>query len=827
MFSAFAYGQAWSGILSTSRAADWTQAGLPGDVTPDSSWTQAGSTIAACGSNGSPVSPSTCGITSALAACGTNHYVQLASGDFYLTGSIYMPSNCVLRGGGAKLTRVHAVSGGSYNCNGQWGFVCIVGSNTYGVGCSIGSYWPCPAANINLNGISHYANWIGGYSQGSTSITLDNVTGIVLNVTPLMFDQCDVGFSGSTSNYACGAPATGNAGAITTASVFSGGGGSGYAVNDRGTISYSGPYDGTYFGSASATYQITSVNGGAVTGFTVTSGGYGYTYTNTGPDGNGGTKTSKTTGSGSGLLVNITAVGAYDTGSILPCSITMICEDQSPANTSASARSQEEIFLATTCVATSGTCASGSGPYTLTLNRAIEHDNWASSQGPKAWWGSSTVTNVGIEDMELDQSAYTGNCGGHGGCMNAVGVDSASKWWVVGISSNVANFFHVNAWYAVNGLIRDSYFYETANKGTQSYGVGCTAFCGGLLIENNIIQGVVDPENLAGPCSACVFGYNFAVNQDDSATAFLFSSNPMHTGSTDYILEEGNIGAGSDLDSIHGPHFLNTFVRNYFNGYQAVEGVMPTQDTMPITIAAFSRYNNIIGNVLGTAGYHVTYKCSPAGPMVKYCPGYDQLVTNAIYALGFSHGDQLDYNNNPPLPNDILSSSSTMIWGNYDTVNNSVQWNNSEVPTGDPNYPNPIPSGQNISPSFYNKVYSVFPSCGTGLPFWKNPTTGTCPPYPSIGPDVSGGDIGMCTSGKYNWSRALNGGQCAGGGFAASVNGGYGYSNPAMRCYLNQMGGPPDGTGSFLTFNRTSCYATDASSDPPPQAPTGLAAAVQ
>src|SRR5580693_6101196 len=58
------FGQAWSGVIAPARATNWTQAGLPGDVPPDASWTQAGATISPCGSSGSPVSPSTCGITS-------------------------------------------------------------------------------------------------------------------------------------------------------------------------------------------------------------------------------------------------------------------------------------------------------------------------------------------------------------------------------------------------------------------------------------------------------------------------------------------------------------------------------------------------------------------------------------------------------------------------------------------------------------------------------------------------------------------------------------------------------------------------------------------
>jgi hypothetical protein len=196
--------------------------------------------------------------------------------------------------------------------------------------------------------------------------------------------------------------------------------------------------------------------------------------------------------------------------------------------------------------------------------------------------------------------------------MSAVGVDSAYRWWVTGVSSNVANYFHINAWYTSNGLVDNGYYYETANQGTESYGIGCTSFCGGLLFENNIVQGVVDPVNAAGVCSGCVFAYNFAVNQADNSTAALFASNPMHSASTDYILEEGNIGDGINLDNIHGPHFFATFFRNYFSGYQANEGVLPHQSTVPIIIGADSRYENLLDNVLGTAGYHVVYQCVPA-----------------------------------------------------------------------------------------------------------------------------------------------------------------------------------------------------------------------
>jgi hypothetical protein len=84
----------------------------------------------------------------------------------------------------------------------------------------------------------------------------------------------------------------------------------------------------------------------------------------------------------------------------------------------------------------------------------------------------------------------------------------------------------------------------------------------------------------------------------------------------------------------------------------------------------------------------------------------------------------------------------------------------------------------------------------------------------------------MCTSGTYKWSRVLNSSQCSGGSSAADS--GHDYPIPAMICYLNQMGGAPDGTGSMLTFNPEACYTKDpVVAGSQPIAPTGIVATVQ
>jgi hypothetical protein len=780
--------QPWSGVIAPARATSWTQAGLPGDVPPDGSWAQCGSTISAYGSSGSYASPTT--IQNTINACGNDQYVLLGPGDFYLSSGVNLRSNVVLRGTGANQTRIHVSA--AAGCNGQGAVVCIVGGVTYAGYCLPNNVntWNCPQLGFTP-GYPDSANWTGSYSQGATTITLDNVTGIVTNLTPIVLDQCDTGLSGSSGVENCNG---GSGGVVTAASVYSGSGGSGYNVGDTGKINCVWDW-GRCYGSGTATYSVTAVSGGAVTAFTVTNGGSGYTYTNVNTYFGAPTMTTATSGGGSAFEVQVTGISAYDNNGFFVCAISSICSITADSGSVRVGRSQEEVVLAESIT--------GSGPYTVTLNHPLMHPNWTAGQSPQAWWGTSTITNSGVENVLIDVSAVSSSC---------VSINAAAYVWVKGIACNTANFFHVYAYVASNFLVRDSYFYWTKNAGTTSYGIGSGGQVGNSLFENNILQGIVDPLNVNGPCTGCVFAYNFSVNQYDGASNVMFASSPMHSAATDYILEEGNIGSAAYQDNTHGPHLADTFFRNYFTGYETNNGSSTNNATIPVTVGAFSRYNNYLGNVLGTAGYHTIYQCIPGSSSTRFCavdagsfPGYVH-----IWDLGFSAQAQSDFSNTPAEPNDLLTSTSLYRYGNYDVVNGSVQWNSSEVPTTDPNFPNPVPASNTFSASFYNGVTAAYLSCGTGLSFWMNPTTGTCPPYPSIGPDVRHGDIGLCTSGTYQWSRALTSNQCAGGSFNASVNGGYGNSNPAMRCYFNQMGGLPDGTGGMLSFNPASCYATDS-----------------
>jgi hypothetical protein len=182
LLSLSSFGQNWTGIISSSRAVNWSNAGVPGGIPTNR--TQYGSTIAACSDVSTSTHACTDSINSAIAAASTaggNSYVLLGPGTFNLEHYITFlgAKNVTLRGMGADQTFL-IFSGAVGNCNsGLPGSICL------------------ETATFTFPPPYQSATWSAGYSQGTTSITLSSVAGITVNQTPIFLDQCDTGLSGS------------------------------------------------------------------------------------------------------------------------------------------------------------------------------------------------------------------------------------------------------------------------------------------------------------------------------------------------------------------------------------------------------------------------------------------------------------------------------------------------------------------------------------------------------------------------------------------------------------------------------------------------------
>jgi len=224
----------------------------------------------------------------------------------------------------------------------------------------------------------------------------------------------------------------------------------------------------------------------------------------------------------------------------------------------------------------------------------------------------------------------------------------------------------------------------------------------------------------------------------------------MHAAEAGMLLYEGNVGAGLQADAIHGTsHFITGF-RNYWNGWE--EG--KTMQTIPVHVYAFHRYYNIIGNVLGLSGTHTAYEnVAPSGTTPDV----------SIYALGWS-SNQSTF---PTVPDDTLVRDTLMRWGNYDVVTGDSRWEDTEVPAGIDHYPNPVPASHALPASFFL----------SSQPAWWATTWGT-PPWPAIGPDVTG-----------------EGGP---GSHVADI--------PAKLCFDNTGADPAYAPDPVLLFDASDCY---------------------
>jgi hypothetical protein len=416
-------------------------------------------------------------------------------------------------------------------------------------------------------------------------------------------------------------------------------------------------------------------------------------------------------------------------------------------------RGQQQIVTVTSI-------SSGACPCTVGITPGIYMPNWASAKSPQAWWATTPVSNMGLENLSLDLTAAEPSVGSG----FAVEILDCSGCWVKGVRSISPGRSHVQVQVSTGITVQDSYFYRTAGQTSTSYGVE-SAGASALLIQNNIFQQVTEPMALNGSCSGCVEGYNFDVDylydSGGGVYSWRMASSLPHAVGVSHVLIEGNQGSGLEGDIIHGSHHFITAFRNAWSGYQQNNGVNPSGNISPVIAMALNRFFNIVGNVLGTTTFSFS--------------GYQSAgVTNSIFSIGGSETGTYT------VPADSNVARTLMRWGNYDTVTAGVRWcgnssdpgwsttcaSTSEVPSGIANYANPVPASTTLPASFY---LNAKPSWWPAAKAW-----------PPIGPDVTGGNLANL------------------GGHANTI--------PASDCFTSVMGGAGNGTGSVLSFNAASCY---------------------
>jgi hypothetical protein len=157
--------QPWVGIVNATRAVDWSTAGVSGGIPTR---TTVCTTIAA-------YSGTAATINSALATCPSGQVVALGAGTFTLSTGITSSGvhNVTLRGAGAASTKLAFT--GAVACVDLSANVCLRGST---------DSWE---QNPTLNGGPVHV-WTANYTQGSTVLTFDSVSGWAVDQL-LILDQ--------------------------------------------------------------------------------------------------------------------------------------------------------------------------------------------------------------------------------------------------------------------------------------------------------------------------------------------------------------------------------------------------------------------------------------------------------------------------------------------------------------------------------------------------------------------------------------------------------------------------------------------------------------
>ena len=396
----------------------------------------------------------------------------------------------------------------------------------------------------------------------------------------------------------------------------------------------------------------------------------------------------------------------------------------------------------------------------VSISPALYMPNWRPGRSPGAWWAGDDAKLDGVENLTIESRVPPGDGGG------GIVMFNALRCWVRGVRSIMPNDSgriqaHVRICETAQSVVRDSYFYGS-DHGQQSYGI--EIFEGSdNLIENNLFQHVTACTVINGPDAGSVIAYNYAIDDNYTGNARQAPQwvQPMHVWhevGEAMELYEGNQGLGFQADNIHGTHNLGTYFRNHYFG-DIYDNPPKTDNTEIMHLWRYSRFFNLIGNVVGREGYYDTYEGTSATSEFNVSGKAD----NALSA-----------------PNDTVTASSLMRWGNYDTVNREARFVSAEVPTADPNLPNPVPASRALPGSFY---LSARPPA-----WWKTPW-GT-PAWPPIGPDVTGGDVP---------------------GYA-----GHAYRIPARLCYENAGIDRSYGDLNVRAFNADTSYGTTAHPVPTP-----------
>ena len=418
------------------------------------------------------------------------------------------------------------------------------------------------------------------------------------------------------------------------------------------------------------------------------------------------------------------------TGSISDNGYTFVCGGSTSCNKNGAGSGNNGLASQTQYAIITSVTNNGGGSYTLGFTPGLYLTNWSTANTAAMYWESGNPGfGSGLEDVTVV----------FGSTASSVALTSYATWIkgvrFLGNNSNYDILIGDGGVYTKNSLFANNYLFGATPSSMTANSIQTVTWnAGDVLILNNIAEQGLFLEG-HGSTSGNVIAYNYSKNV---STNYVQSSNYQHdnlNSGVSYVLNEGNQLNSIIDDDTWGTGDLNTLFRNWVSCseepfvYSSVTGV-------GLSIDSFHRFDNVIANVMAGGNQCSTYTGTGTGTWMRVGSG----------------------------PSDALTAQSLMRWANYDAANAAVRCQSSEVPTslsGNAiHFQNSLPStpavcgGSGAIPaSFFMNSITAHPNGGTGLSWWKvcssgfDASTGVCgggtttEPFPSTGPDVTGGSL--------------------------------------------------------------------------------------
>lgn len=301
---------------------------------------------------------------------------------------------------------------------------------------------------------------------------------------------------------------------------------------------------------------------------------------------------------------------------------------------------------------------------TVTLSSPLHFTFKAGSayQAQMAKTNQPVVRWAGIESLSIQGGT---NPGYNGQMAGGIDVSNAANCWIKDVQTDgTVGGMHVSMTGTFRVVVRDSYFHHSADYGFGHDCYGIVLRCGAAdnLIENNIVRYMNKPIlfNVSG--GGNVIGYNYADNSWADPPAWQEVNIDTHCAFPHMELMEGNYAPHMGATITHGNAGYLTYYRNYSSSQFARPAVANStaKQTGNITAIQFDKGDlnmTVVGNVLG----------SSAATDLGTAP-----VSKNLIADGSDDGAIFDFGE---MGKSDVAYTSLWQHGNYDTVNQSVQWN--------------------------------------------------------------------------------------------------------------------------------------------------------